>query len=238
MLVTKQEESDAYKVNNIRIRNKLPTLHVKTIDFEKELGKDEKTSSKELRKEMLGTRLREPEIINRPYFPTYPYIVGLTGNIASGKSQLTRYFKDFGAAIIDCDKLVKEICQPGMECHTKLVTHFGNEILNGKNHIDQVKLEAIFSKDQKKINEFNDIVWPSLKFELQKNIEQIRQEKKHDVIIVEANALLPAAWQRKVHEIWSVIIPKKIVSFSWFFWENVGFLGIRWVFGKFSLEQK
>lgn len=222
MLVTKQEEGDAEKVNSIRARNMLPILYIKAIDFEKELGKKEKTSSKELRKEMLGTRLREPEI-NRPYFPTYPYIVGLTGNVASGKSQLTQYFKDFGAAIIDCDKIVKEICQPGMECHSKLVTHFGNEILNANNQIDQIKLDAVFFKDQKKINEFNDIVWPSLKFELQKNIEQIRQEKKHDVIIFEANAFLPAAWQRKVHEIWSVIIPKKLVSFSWFFGSMLDF---------------
>lgn len=219
IVVSKETLKGAKEVNKFRRANNLPQLQIECIDeVQNEVNKpnqDTKISSSDLRKKALGTRLREPSL-NRPYFPTYPYIIGLTGGIVSGKSSMAKHFEKLGAAIIDCDELAYDIYRPGTKCHANLVSRLGADILDENNQIDQINLEQVFSADKTKINEFNDILWPELKLELLKRIEQIRRDKTHDVVMIESSALLQAGWQRKVHEVWSIIIPKKMVSIKWF----------------------
>lgn len=176
-----------------------------------EEGKERKVSSSNQRMDLLGTRLKEP--IPKPHLPNYPYIIGLIGGIASGKSIISQHFEKLGATVINCDKLAHEIYEPGTECHAKLAAHFGNDILNiDDNRINRKKLGAIVFADKQKLNELNQIVWPLLMYEVQKRIENIRKEKSHDVVMIEAAVLLQAGWQREMHEVWSLIVPADRVS--------------------------
>ena len=43
------------------------------------------------------------------------YKIGLTGGIASGKSTVVSMLRDYGAAIIDCDIIARDVVQPGSE---------------------------------------------------------------------------------------------------------------------------
>ena len=40
-------------------------------------------------------------------------VIGLTGNIASGKSTVSDYLKEKGFAVIDADKIAREVVEPG-----------------------------------------------------------------------------------------------------------------------------
>lgn len=166
--------------------------------------------STKLRIDSLGTRLQEP--ILRPYFPIKPYIIGLTGGIASGKSTLSQHFQTLGAAVIDCDKLAHKVYEPRTYCHAELVNHFGDDILNENFQINRTKLGEIVFADKQQLQKLNEIVWPSLGFEVQNQIEAFR--KTHSVIILEAAVLLQAEWQSKVNEVWSVIVPTELVSLN------------------------
>lgn len=203
-------------MNEIRKNNNLPELKIHCIDLieleTNEEGKERKVSSSNKRLDLLGTRLKEPE--PRPHLPNYPYIIGLIGGIASGKSVISQHFEKLGATVINCDKLAHEIYEPGTECHAKLAAHFGNGILAEDNRINRKKLGSIVFANKEKLNELNQIVWPALLDEVKHRIEKIRSEKSHDVVMIEAAVLLQANWQHEMHEVWSLIVPPERVSFN------------------------
>lgn len=180
------------------------------LEFEtNEEGKESKVSSSNQRLDLLGTRLKVP--IPKPHLPSYPYIIGLIGGIASGKSVISQHFEQLGAFVINCDKLAHQIYEPNTPCHFKLVEHFGKDILSDDNTINRKKLGAIVFADKSKLNELNQIVWPSLMDEVQRKIDNIRTNKTHDVVMIEAAVLLQAGWQSEFHEVWSLIVPSERV---------------------------
>lgn len=133
-------------MNEIRKANKLPDLKIHCIDLieleTNEEGKELKISSSNHRLDLLGTRLKDPA--PKLHLPNYPYIIGLIGGIASGKSIISQHFEKLGATVINCDKLAHEIYEPGTECHAKLAAHFGNEFLAEDNRINRKKLGNAF----------------------------------------------------------------------------------------------
>lgn len=176
-------------------------------------AKEKKVSSSNQRLDLLGTRLHRP--LAKPHLSHYPYIIGLIGGIASGKSVISQHFEKLGAAVINCDKLAHEIYEPGKLCHGKLIEHFGAGIQADSGVIDRKKLGAIVFADKAKLNELNQIVWPLLMVEVQRRIELIRATKSHRVVMIEAAVLLQAGWEKEMHEVWSLIVPAERVSALW-----------------------
>lgn len=201
------------KVNEKRKANHLHELKVKCIDIieleTNEEGKEKKISSSNQRLDLLGMRLKEP--IPKPHLPNRPYIIGLIGGIASGKSVISQHFVNLGAHVINCDKLAHEIYEPGTKCHGKLVTHFGIDILSADNTINRKKLAGIVFTNKQKLSELNQIVWPELLIEVERRIEKVRIENSHSVVMIEAAVLLQAGWQHNMHEVWSLIVPTERV---------------------------
>lgn len=214
MIVSAETLRGGEMVNENRIANQLPELKIHCIDLiEMDTGqenKEKKISSSNQRLDLLGKRLKEP--IPKPHLPTNPYIIGLIGGIASGKSVMSQHFVKFGAAVINCDKLAHEIYEPGTKCHEKLAAHFGNAILQPDNRIDRKRLGAMVFANKEKLSELNQIVWPAIMDEVQRRIETIRQAKSHDVVMIEAAVLLQAGWQHDMHEVWCLIVPPERVS--------------------------
>lgn len=213
MIVSKETFKGGEKVNEKRKANNLRELKVKCIDMieleTNDEGKEKKISSSNQRLDLLGMRLKEP--IPKPHLPNRPYIIGLIGGIASGKSVISQYFGNLGAYVINCDKLAHEIYEPGTKCHEKLISHFGIDIASDDNKINRKKLGGIVFTNKQKLMELNQIVWPELLIEVERRIEKVRNENSHDVVMIEAAVLLQAGWQRNMHEVWSVIVPSERV---------------------------
>ncbi|MGH8206339.1 MAG: dephospho-CoA kinase, partial [Steroidobacteraceae bacterium] len=55
-------------------------------------------------------------------------VVGLTGGIASGKSEVARYFAALGVAVIDADQVAREVVAPGTALLAQLLERFGPEV--------------------------------------------------------------------------------------------------------------
>ena len=62
--------------------------------------------------------------------------VGLTGGIGSGKSELSRFFKKWGAYIFDADKEAKNIIDTNDAAQREIIAEFDTNILNIENKID------------------------------------------------------------------------------------------------------
>ena len=74
-------------------------------------------------------------------------VIGLTGGIGSGKSTASSYLLARGHAVVDADKIAREIVEPGSSALDKLVCCFGQNILNGDGSLDRKKLAGIVFKD-------------------------------------------------------------------------------------------
>lgn len=149
------------KVNEVRKQNNLRRLSVHCIELVEADGSDPtekelKVSSSNQRIDLLGTRIRNPE--KNASLPQQPYIIGLTGGIASGKSKLSERLKEMGAGIIDCDKLAHQLYEPGQPCYEEIKTVFGMEVIAEDSTVDRKKLGAIVFSDKVKVWNFKKII--------------------------------------------------------------------------------
>ena len=71
------------------------------------------------------------------------FVVGLTGGIGSGKSTVTRCFKNFGVCTVDADDLSREVAQPGSKALDEVARHFGSKILQKNGTLDRSQLRQI-----------------------------------------------------------------------------------------------
>lgn len=79
------------------------------------------------------------------------YIVGLTGGIGSGKTTVSDMFAELGVEIVDADIVARQVVAPNSEALTKIVEHFGQNILTEKGELNRSALRSkIFSNDDEK----------------------------------------------------------------------------------------
>lgn len=96
-------------------------------------------------------------------------VIGITGGIGTGKSTVASLFKEKGATVIDADRIGWEILAQKKE---KLVTVFGEQVLNKFNQIDRKKLGKIVFKNHNKRKVLENLVHPLLLRELQLLIDK------------------------------------------------------------------
>lgn len=89
-------------------------------------------------------------------------VIGLTGNIASGKSTVAQLFSERGATIVDADILARRAVEPGTEAHKKIVKRWGTDILAPSGEIDRGALRRRVFSDEKALEELNQIVHPEV----------------------------------------------------------------------------
>lgn len=113
-------------------------------------------------------------------------IIGLTGNIATGKSTVLHYMRQKGAYIIDADTLTHRTMQPGGIAYDAIVSAFGRAILAVDGAIDRAALGRIVFADTAALRRLEEIVHPAV-FTLAK--EELAQTDAA-IVIVEAIKLL------------------------------------------------
>jgi dephospho-CoA kinase len=89
-------------------------------------------------------------------------LVGLTGNIASGKSTVARLLSERGATIIDADVLARRVVEPGMPAFDEIVRRWGREVLAPDGGLDRDTLRRVVFSDHAQLEQLNDIVHPEV----------------------------------------------------------------------------
>ncbi len=90
-------------------------------------------------------------------------IVGLTGNVAAGKSTVSALFRGWGAGIVDADQVVRDLQRPGTEVHRRIVERFGQAILTPGGELDRPALRRMILEDTKARSDLNAIVHPAVR---------------------------------------------------------------------------
>lgn len=88
--------------------------------------------------------------------------IGLTGNIASGKSTVVELFRKWGATIIDADQLAREAQTPGTEVLAAIVRRFGGDVLTSDGALDRAALRSKVMGDDQALGALNGIVHPAV----------------------------------------------------------------------------
>lgn len=88
--------------------------------------------------------------------------VGLTGNIASGKSTVTELFRRWGATIIDADALVREAQAPGTRVLAAIASRFGSAMLRPDGTLDRAALRQKVMNNPAALADLNAIVHPDV----------------------------------------------------------------------------
>lgn len=211
IVVSTETARGGAKVNELRAKNGLNQLQVYTINLlDDELtveDKEDKISSSNQRMDMLGTRMKPREA--KPHLSSKPYIIGLVGGVAAGKSKMAERFAKLGAGVIDCDKIAHELYEPGEDCYHTVVNNFGTGILNEDKTINRKTLGGIVFSDPEKLNLLNMILWDAILARAKEKIKDLYEKENKQIIIMEAAVLLRAGWQNACHEVWSCIIPRE-----------------------------
>ncbi len=119
--------------------------------------------------------------------------VGLTGNIASGKSCAARIFAELGAWVIDADAIAHEALAKTSGTFKKVVEAFGDAILSPEGDIDRKKLGEIVFNDSEKRSLLNSIVHPEVRAEIRRRTEELEKRFPAGIIILEAALLVESA---------------------------------------------
>ncbi|MDA0286359.1 MAG: dephospho-CoA kinase [Actinobacteria bacterium] len=105
-------------------------------------------------------------------------LIGLTGGIGSGKSEVSRLLVAHGAEIIDADLIVRELQQPGAEVYNKMVEIFGGEIIASDKSLDRVAIAAKVFSDEKLLKTLNDLIHPIVRRVMNERVESFRKTDK------------------------------------------------------------
>lgn len=111
--------------------------------------------------------------------------VGLTGGIASGKTEVAERLGELGAVIIDADVLAREVVAPGTEGLAAVVSRFGDQLLNER-HLDRAALGRIVFEDPQARRDLERIVHPAVR----RRAAELEGQAAADAIVVHVIPLL------------------------------------------------
>ena len=135
------------------------------------------------------------------------FVIGLTGGIGTGKTQVSRLLEDLGAAIVNADLLGHEVYAPQSEGWHAVVDAFGERIIADNGEIDRRELGGIVFSDEKALQQLNAIMHPRI-YSLAEQRLDVLAEKGEATAVLEAALLIEAKWTPLVDEVWVTVSPE------------------------------
>ena len=117
-------------------------------------------------------------------------MIGITGGVGSGKSEVLNYLKDrYEAVIMEADKTGHQLLSDNKEVIADVIGLFGKEILNERGEIDREKLGRVCFENSEKLEALNQVIHPAVKKAFLLEVKEAeRQNKKF--FIIEAALLI------------------------------------------------
>ncbi|MFH1654498.1 MAG: dephospho-CoA kinase [Pseudomonadota bacterium] len=120
--------------------------------------------------------------------------IAITGNIGTGKSTVTAFFKELGLPVINADEIVHDLMKPHSHTWKILFEHFGSIILGKKDHISGENLARIIFSDKEEKRFLEKLLHPKVKEEIEIEISKLTKHNAKSVII-EVPLLFEVGWE-------------------------------------------
>lgn len=129
-----------------------------------------------------------------------PFVIGLTGPIASGKSTVAALLGRKGAAVIDADHVYRSLLVPRSDLWHRLVARFGPTIVRFDREIDRAALGEIVFRDRAALADLDEITHPAVVAEIRSRIA----ESTAPIVVIEAVKLVQSGLTSDVDALWFV----------------------------------
>ena len=137
-------------------------------------------------------------------------VIGLTGGIGTGKTEVSRILADLGAEIINADVLGHQAYAPQTETWKQVVEAFGEHILSETGEVDRRKLGPIVFADERALRRLNAIVHPRIRQMIVDRLDKLGA-RGLGVVVVEAALFIEAGWIPLADEMWVTAAPEETV---------------------------
>ncbi len=134
------------------------------------------------------------------------FIIGLTGNIGTGKSEVRKILQCLGALGIDADLIARQVAEPNGSAYGPILTHFGPEFTTPDQRLDRAALANLVFRQPEKLAELENIIHPLVKAE----VDRIIEETTSPVIVIEAIKLIESSLSSQCDELWVTDAPLEI----------------------------
>jgi dephospho-CoA kinase len=128
-------------------------------------------------------------------------LIGITGNIGTGKSTVAAMLADLGADTIDADKVAHEVMKAGTPAHRQVVETFGSGVLDSNGEIDRKRLGEIVFADPAALARHEAIVHPAT---LEAIVRRIATSTAA-VVVVEAIKLIESGMADSYDSLWVTV---------------------------------
>ena len=137
-------------------------------------------------------------------------ILGITGNIGSGKSVATAYLETLGAAVIDADQIGHQIIRRGEAAYEPLLAAFGESFLDVKGEFDRQALGGYVFADKSGVRrrQLNSITHPLIRDRIAKQLEQYA-DQGYRLAVIEAALLFEAEMTGMMDRVWLIAAPRE-----------------------------
>lgn len=133
-----------------------------------------------------------------------PYMIGLTGGIASGKSSLSGALRQAGAVVIDADKISHELTMVDGAALPALREAFGEEVFR-HGALDRAALGNLVFSDRQQLDRLNALMYPLILAEMEC---RIGDNADQTVVILDVPLLYEAGWDSMCDEVWCAWTPR------------------------------
>lgn len=132
-------------------------------------------------------------------------IIGIIGGIGTGKSEVSNLLKEqFGAILINSDKIGHEIILKGNVAYDEIIAYFGESIRSLNGEIDRKRLSDIVFHDEKALKNLMDITHPRIYEKIKMMLYEMNEKYSNRLIVLEAALLTEKPWIDLVDVIWYI----------------------------------
>jgi len=135
-----------------------------------------------------------------------PYLIGLTGNIASGKSVVRQYLENAGALTLDADLIAQDTYLPGQPAWQPILDRFGEDLCSQDGRINRSRLGRLVFSDPQALADLEAIVHPIV----WQRLDALLERAKTPLVVLEAIRLINSNFEADCDEIWVTTCPEEV----------------------------
>ncbi|MCS7088559.1 MAG: dephospho-CoA kinase [Thermoflexales bacterium] len=126
-------------------------------------------------------------------------VIGLTGNIATGKSTVAAMLQELGATVINADQIAREVVVPGTPAFAAIVQRFGPSVVQPDGFLDRRALGRIVFADQSRLRELESIVHPPVRAMIR---ERLASAPHNSIVVLEVIRLFESGLDALCDAVW------------------------------------
>lgn len=136
--------------------------------------------------------------------------IGLTGGIATGKSTVARMLVARGAALVDADRIAREIVEPGQAALARIAERFGDRVIQADGTLDRRLLGSIVFADANERKALEAITHPAIRELMRERIAALEAERPDRLVVADIPLLYESGLQHLYEGVMVAYVPREV----------------------------